>query len=463
MTGSPRLRHDRGHHERPVSGSPYPITSQPSGTLASTNYTFSVRPRASSPSPQATADHRGHRLHGPVRRPAAHRGTEHRHRRPGRGPRGPARPVRPPPTPRPAPIRLDAWTFHDPDGNYADASGTVADAITPVQLTVTANDQSRPYGTPNSGPRRHHHRLRQRRDPGHQRRDRQPRAPRPRSPRAGQRQPVPDHLQPSAPWPRPTTRSLRPRASSPITAATADIAVTGYTVPYDGQPHTATGTATGARARTSRACSTCRPPPTPRPAAYPIDAWTFHDPAGNYADASGTVADAITAGSLRSPPTTSPSPTAPRSRSPAPSSRSPASRTGDASTASTLASAGRRRHGDGRGLARTPIDASAAVGTGLANYTISYVPGELTITAGHRRHRGHRVHASRTTATPHTATGTATGAQGEDLAGLLDLCGHHPHRGRHLPGRRLDLPRPRPATTPTPRARVADRDHPGPA
>ena len=109
---------------------------------------------------------------------------------------------------------VDAWTFHDPAGNYADASGTVADAITPAPLTVTANDQTRPYGTPNPALDATDQRLRQRRDPGHQRRDRQPRLLHDRGHHEpGQRQPVPDHLQPRAPWPRPTTRSRSPRAS----------------------------------------------------------------------------------------------------------------------------------------------------------------------------------------------------------------------------------------------------------
>ena len=40
----------------------------------------------------------------------------------------------------------DAWSFHDPNGNYADASGTVNDAITQRDLYVTANANSKTYG-----------------------------------------------------------------------------------------------------------------------------------------------------------------------------------------------------------------------------------------------------------------------------------------------------------------------------
>ena len=83
-----------------------------------------------------------------------------------------------------------------------------------------------------------------------------------------------------------------------VTPAVADIAVTGYTVPYDGLPHTATGTATGALGEDLAGLLDLSATTHTAAGTYPVDAWTFHDPAGNYADASGTVADAITAGTL---------------------------------------------------------------------------------------------------------------------------------------------------------------------
>ena len=59
--------------------------------------------------------------------------------------------------------------------------------------------------------------------------------------------------------------------------------------------------------------------------------------------------------------------------------RRPAWLTGDTVTLVTLTSAGRRPPPRSP-AARTPIIPSAAVGTGLANYTITYVDGALTVT-----------------------------------------------------------------------------------
>ena len=41
--------------------------------------------------------------------------------------------------------QLDAWSFHDANGNYNDASGYVTDQITQAQMTITAADDSRMY------------------------------------------------------------------------------------------------------------------------------------------------------------------------------------------------------------------------------------------------------------------------------------------------------------------------------
>ncbi len=83
-----------------------------------------------------------------------------------------------------------------------------------------------------------------------------------------------------------------------ITAAVADIAVTGYTVPYDGLPHTASGTATGAAGEDLSGLLDLSATTHTAAGSYPADGWTFHDPAGNYADASGAVDDAITPAEL---------------------------------------------------------------------------------------------------------------------------------------------------------------------
>ena len=67
-----------------------------------------------------------------------------------------------------------------------------------------------------------------------------------------------------------------------------------------------------------------------------------------------------------------------------------------------------------------PITPSAAVGSGLGNYTISYFDGDLGVTpaAAVIVVTGYAVTYD---ALPHTATGTATGVFGEDLSAGLDL------------------------------------------
>jgi hypothetical protein len=82
--------------------------------------------------------------------------------------------------------------------------------------------------------------------------------------------------------------------SDAISKATATINVTPYSVTYDGNPHTATATATGAGGVTLSASDFTLSGTTHTNAGpYAGDAWSFTDPSGNYANASGTVSDTI--------------------------------------------------------------------------------------------------------------------------------------------------------------------------
>ena len=121
----------------------------------------------------------------------------------------------------------------------------------------------------------------------------------------------------------------------------------------------------------------------------------------------------------RSRPTTRPRPTETPSPSRAPSSRRPASRTPTRSTASpsTAPVPCRRRPSPS---ARTRSPRRQPSGPGLGNYTITYVPADLTVTQadGVIVVTGYSVTYD---ALPHTATGTATGVLAEDLAVGLDL------------------------------------------
>ncbi len=83
-----------------------------------------------------------------------------------------------------------------------------------------------------------------------------------------------------------TTNSLT------VNKADAVIVVTGYSVQYDGDPHTATGSATGVNGESLAGLDLSGTTHTDA-GNYPGDPWTFTDVTGNYNNASGTVDDAI--------------------------------------------------------------------------------------------------------------------------------------------------------------------------
>ena len=72
--------------------------------------------------------------------------------------------------------------------------------------------------------------------------------------------------------------------------------VTPYSVTYDGNPHTATGTATGVNGESLSGLDLSGT--TNTSAGITTDTWTFTDVTGNYQDASGTVSDVINKATL---------------------------------------------------------------------------------------------------------------------------------------------------------------------
>jgi sugar lactone lactonase YvrE len=78
-----------------------------------------------------------------------------------------------------------------------------------------------------------------------------------------------------------------------IGQASATINVTPYTVTYDATSHMATGTATGLGSLNLTADLNLAGTSHTNAGTYTTDTWTFHDPIGNYADASDTVSDII--------------------------------------------------------------------------------------------------------------------------------------------------------------------------
>ena len=78
-----------------------------------------------------------------------------------------------------------------------------------------------------------------------------------------------------------------------IGKATATCTVTPYTVTYDGNAHTATGTCVGVKGESLTSGLTLSGTTHTAAGAYATDAWTFTAPNANYSNTSGTVADSI--------------------------------------------------------------------------------------------------------------------------------------------------------------------------
>ncbi|MBX4200743.1 MBG domain-containing protein [Candidatus Parcubacteria bacterium] len=77
-----------------------------------------------------------------------------------------------------------------------------------------------------------------------------------------------------------------------IHKATPVIVVTPYDVIYDGNPHTATGTATGAQSESLTGLDVSATTHT-NASTYTEDPWTFTDTTGNYNNQNGTITDVI--------------------------------------------------------------------------------------------------------------------------------------------------------------------------
>ena len=163
-----------------------------------------------------------------------------------------------------------------------------------------------------------------------------------------------------------------------VTPAVAVIVITGYSVVYDSLSHAATGTATGVLGEDLSADLDLSATSHTNVGTH-TDPWTFTDPTGNYQADAGTVDSDI---------------------SPAPLAITADDRTKtygqtvvfagteftssgllgtDSVTSVALTSAGAVATATVGG-SPYPITPSAAVGVGLANYTISYVDGELDVT-----------------------------------------------------------------------------------
>jgi hypothetical protein len=178
----------------------------------------------------------------------------------------------------------DSWSFHDPSGNYADAGGTIIDTIAKASATVNINSYSVSYdgnthtatgtavgvGSANLN--------------------------------ADLTLTGTTHTNAGSyttdAWSfhdaSGNYNDASGTVSDTIAKASATVNVTPYNVSYDGNAHTATGTATGVSSANLNADLTLTGTTHTNFGTYTTDAWSFHDASGNYNDASGTVADVIT-------------------------------------------------------------------------------------------------------------------------------------------------------------------------
>jgi uncharacterized repeat protein (TIGR01451 family) len=309
----------------------------------------------------------------------------------------------------------DAWTFAPTDTNYSSTGGTVTDVINTAALTITAKDQTKPYGTSavlgttafdvSSGLA------------------------------AGDSVTGVTLTSTGSPvaaavgtYPIVASAAIGSGLSNytitftdgtlKVTGATPNCTVSGYTVTYDGSAHAVTsGSCTGTDGKplsgTFDFTGTSHTPA----GTYPGDAWTFAPTDTNYSSTGGTVTDVINQAAITI------------------TAKDQSKQYGTAMDLGTTAftvSSGSAAAGDityvtltSTGAAATAtvagstyaIVASGAIGPGAANYTITYANGKLTVTKAD----------ATCTVTPyhvgydgngHTATGGCIGVNKEALTGL---------------------------------------------
>ena len=177
----------------------------------------------------------------------------------------------------------DPWTFHDPNGNYQDAAGMVNDKINQATATITVTPYVVTYdcnahtamGTAT----------------GVQGEDlsNDLDLSKTTNTKAGN--------YPNDSWsfkdPNGNYKDASGMVNDVINQAVANIIVNSYSVPYDSNPHTATGTATGVCGDDLSPDLDLSKTTHTNAGDYPNDPWSFHDSNGNYKDASGTVHDQI--------------------------------------------------------------------------------------------------------------------------------------------------------------------------
>ena len=239
----------------------------------------------------------------------------------------------------------------------------------------------------------------------------------------------------------------QPTTSANITKADATIMVTPYSVTYDGNAHTATGTATGVNGESLSGLDLSGTTNT-NAGDYPTDAWTFTDGTGNYNDAGGTVDDSIAKADAV---ITVNGYTGVYDGNAHGATGTAIGVETDPANLSSLLHLGASFTNVPGGTADWTFDGNGNYNTasGTASIDITKADATIVVTPYSVTYDGN-AHTATGTATgvnggvtydgnAHTATGTATGVNGESLSGL-DLSGTtHTNAGTH--DRHLDLHR----------------------
>ncbi len=194
-----------------------------------------------------------------------------------------------------------------------------------------------------------------------------------------------------------------------IGKANATINVTPYNVTYNGGAHTATGTATGVLSEALSGLDLSGT--THTDAGSYTDTWTFTDVTGNYNNAANTVNDVIAKAPVTATAGGGSSTYDGTTKSPS-NCAVTGTYTGNLTCVNNPATVGPNAN-------TYPINA-VVNGTGQSNFNVTYVAGSYVIGKANAviSVTGYNVVFD---GASHTATGTATGAAGENLSGLLNL------------------------------------------
>jgi hypothetical protein len=293
----------------------------------------------------------------------------------------------------------DTWTFTDATGNYNNASGTVADSIGKANATINVTAYSVTYD-------------------GNSHKATGTAVGVLAESLSGLDLSATSHTNAgdySDTWTFTDTTGNYNNASGTVAdsigKANATINVTAYSVTYDGNAHTATGTAVGVLAEALKGLDLSGT--THTNANSYSDTWTFTDVTGNYSNASGTVADSIAKANATINVTSYS----------VPFDGNPHTATGTATGV--------------KGESLSGLDLSATTHTAAGSYTDTWTFTDVT---GNYNNASGTVQDTITSGTTtvkisitgyqvtydgkaHTATGTATDANGTDLSGFLNLTG----------------------------------------